>query len=180
MIMPNFMQLLNAFLSREWVTTTFKDINGEIKTVDNNVGNSSWIDAYLNQIYANAPLGDYSIDTFYNGSYIFLGSGTTEPAKDDYTLEAPYAYSEGGLHVVSIIESYKENYNTNRVYTITVRNNSAEDITVSEMGWFCAMSFDGGTQSGSNYYRVMLAREVIEPVTIHPGEVRAFTMSIEM
>lgn len=181
MIMPNFMQLLNAFLSRGWVTTTFKDINGEIKTVDNNVGNSVWIDAYLNQIYANAPLGDYSIDTFYNGSYIFLGSGTTEPAKDDYTLEAPYAYSEGGLHVVSIIESYKENYNTNRVFTITVKNNSNEDITVSEIGWFLAWCTDGTTgATPSAYFKNLMAREVIEPVTIHPGEVRAFTMSIEM
>lgn len=181
MIMPNFMQLLNVFTSTGWIATVFKDITGAVQKLDKETGNSIWINTYLNQIYTNAPLGDYSIDTFYNGCYIFLGSGTTEPTKDDYTLEAPYAYSADGLHVVSIIESYKENYKTNRVFTITVKNNSNEDITVSEIGWFLAWCTDGTTgATPSAYFKNLMAREVFEPVTIKQGEVRAFPMSIEM
>jgi hypothetical protein len=181
MIMPNFIQLLNVFISTGWVAAIFKDITGKIQRIDKEVGNSLWVNTYLNEIYENATLGDYSIDTFYNGSYIFLGSGTTVPTKDDYTLEVPYTYASDGLHVVSMAKSYKETYTTNRVYTITVKNNSNEDITVSEIGWFLAWCTDGTTgATPSAYFKNLMAREVFEPVTIKPGETRAFTMSIEM
>ena len=179
MIMPNFIQLLNVFISTGRVMTIFKDITGKIQTIDKSVGNSAWINAYLNAIYENSPLGDYSIDTFYNGSYIFLGSGMTAPTKDNYTLEAPYTYASDGLHVVSMAKSYKETYTTNRVYTITVKNNSNEDITISEIGWFLAWCTDGTTGSTlSAYFRNLMAREVFEPVTLQPGETRPFTMTI--
>lgn len=181
MIMPNFIQLLNVFISKNWATAIFKDITGKIQKIDKDVGNNLWVDTYLNEMYENATLGDYSIDTFYNGSYIFLGSGTTVPTKDDYTLEVPYTYASDGLHVVSMAKSYKETYTTNRVYTITVKNNSNEDITVSEIGWFLAWCTDGTTgATPSAYFKNLMAREVFEPVTIKTGEVRAFTMSIEM
>lgn len=180
MIMPNFMQTQNIYLNNSEILGILKKIDGSTKKVNENVQNSAWHADYLNQVFAITPLGDYSLETFYNGNYVFLGGGTTEPAEDDYTLESPYTYSDSELHVVNIAQAYKPDYKTNRVYTITVRNNSADDITVSEMGWFCAMSFYGALLPDGQYDRVMLAREIIEPVTIHPGEVRAFTMSIEM
>lgn len=180
MIMPNFMQSQNIFVDNMNMVGVLKKIDGSIEKINSGSGNINYYEQYLRQLFNITPLGDYSLETFYAGNYVFLGSGTTEPTEDDYTLESPYAYSDSGLHVTSITQAYKPDYKTNRVYTITVRNNSAEDITVSEMGWFCAMSFNGGTHSDSDYYRVMLARDVIEPVTIKPGEVRAFPMSIEM
>lgn len=181
MIMPNFMQLQNAFTSSGWATTVFKDITGTVQKLDKEIGNSTWLNAYLNQLFNIAPLGDYSLETFYNGNYVFLGGGTTAPTKDDCNLENPYDYSDSGLHVVSITHSYKPEYKTNRVYTITVKNNSNEDITVSEIGWFLAWCTDGTTgATPSAYFKNLMAREVFEPVTIKPGEVRAFPMSIEM
>lgn len=180
MIMPNFMQSQNIFVDNMNMVGVLKKIDGSIEKINSGSGNINYYEQYLRQIFNITPLGDYSLETFYAGNYVFLGSGTTESTADDYTLESPYAYSDSGLHVISITQAYKPEYKTNRVYTITVRNNSAEDITVSEMGWFCAMSFNGGTQSDSDYYRVMLARDVIESATIKPGEVRAFPMSIEM
>lgn len=181
MIMPNFMQLQNVFISSGWATTVFKDITGTVQKLDKEIGNSTWLNTYLNQLFNIAPLGDYSLETFYNGNYVFLGGGTTAPTKDDCNLENPYDYSDSGLHVVSITHSYKPEYKTNRVYTITVKNNSNEDITVSEIGWFLAWCTDGTTgATPSAYFKNLMAREVFEPVTIKPGEVRAFPMSIEM
>lgn len=181
MIMPNFMQLQNVFTYSGRAKTVFKDITGAVQKLDKEINNSGWISTYANQLFNISTLGDYSLETFYNGNYVFLGGGTTEPTKDDYTLESPYTYSDSGLHVVSITHSYKPEYKTNRVYTITVKNNSNEDITVSEIGWFLAWCTDGTTEATpSAYFKNLMAREVFEMVTIKPGEVRAFPMSIEM
>lgn len=79
--------------------------------------------------------------------------------------------------------AYNENaghYKTNRIMTVVLKNKSNTNITVSEIGWFLAVPKEYGAEEGSNYFRVMMAREVFEPAPIKIGEVRAFTMSIEM
>lgn len=180
MIMPNFMQVFNAYTSQIQMKMIYKGITGDIQKVKRTLGYNNAMEVFAQCLWRLAPTGDFTLDNFYYGSMIFVGSGTTAPTSDDYKLESPCVYSDSGLHVVNIAQAYKEEYKTNRVVTITVRNNSLEDITVSEMGWFIAASVDNSIDQTGEYYRMMLAREVFEPVTIKPGEVRAFTMSIEM
>lgn len=180
MIMPNFMQVFNAYTSQYYMRMIYKGITGDIQNIGHTTGFSDAIAVFTESLFRLAPTGDFTIDNFYYGNMIFVGSGTTAPTIDDYKLESPCVYSDSGLHVISITQAYKKEYKTNRVVTVTVKNNSTEDITVSEMGWFIAVPVDSDIKQTGEYYRMMLAREVFEPVTIKPGEVRAFTMSIEM
>lgn len=55
-------------------------------------------------------------------------------------------------------------------YTYTVKNNSDSDISISEMGLFTHNEWVSMT--------FMWAREVFDKITLKPGEVRAFTMTI--
>lgn len=180
MIMPNFIQVFNAYTSQYYMKMIYKDMTGNTQKVTHTSNYNNAITVFADSLWRLAPTGDFTLDNFYYGSMIFVGSGTTAPTSDDYKLESPCAYSDSGLHVVSIAQAYKEEYKTNRVVTVTVKNNSTEDITVSEMGWFIAVPVDASIEQTGEYYRMMLAREVFEPVIIKPGEVRAFPMSIEM
>lgn len=180
MIMPNFMQVLNAYTSQMYMRMIYKGITGDIQKVEHTTNRNNSIAVFAESLLRLASTGDFTPENFYNGSMLFVGNGTTAPTSDDYKLESPCVYSDSGLHVVSITQAYKEEYKTNRVVTITVKNNSTEDINVSEMGWFIAVPVDNSIEQTGEYYRMMLAREVFEPVTIKPGEVRAFTMSVEM
>ena len=52
--------------------------------------------------------------------------------------------------------------------TRIIRNDSSEPITIKEIGLFVT----------TNPECVLLAREVIEPVTLQPGEKHSFTMDL--
>ena len=183
MIMPNFIHVFNAYTSQSWINMICKDITGKIEKRSYDSGNSTSIGRYADAAWKMAATGDYTPETFYNGSMIFVGNGTTAPTVDDYKLESLIEYSATGLHMESKALAYNENadhYKTNRIMTVVLNNKSESDITVSEMGWFIAVPKYIDIEASSEYHRLMLAREVFEPVTIKPGEVRAFTMSIEM
>lgn len=183
MIMPNFIHVFNAYTSQNWINLVYKNITGKIEKTAYDSGNSNAIGRYADAAWKMAETGDYTPETFYNGSMIFVGGGTTEPTVDDYKLESLIEYSVTGLHTEAKALAYNENadhYKINRIMTVVLNNKSESDITVSEMGWFIAVPKNIDIDAGSEYHRMMLAREVFEPVTIKPGEVRAFTMSIEM
>lgn len=59
------------------------------------------------------------------------------------------------------------------IMTITrvIRNTGNAPLTISEVGLYA--SYSGGFMGA-----MMLAREVIEPVTLQPGEKHSFTMDI--
>lgn len=183
MIMPNFMHIFNAYTSQTWINMLCKDITGQIIKDAYGVSNNMAIGLYADAAWKMASTGDFTPENFYNGSMLFVGNGTTAPTEDDYNLESLIEYSAEGLHMESISLAYNENaghYKTNRIMTVVLKNKSNTNITVSEIGWFLSVPKEYGAEEGSNYFRVMMAREVFEPVTIKQGEVRAFTMSIEM
>lgn len=183
MIMPNFIHVFNAYTSQNWINILCKDITGQIAKSAYESDNYTAIGEYANASWKMASTGDFTPENFYNGSMLFVGNGTTAPTTDDYTLESLIEYSAEGLHMESKSLAYNENvehYKTNRIMTVVLKNKSNTNITVSEIGWFLAVPKFYGTEEGSDYFRIMMAREVFEPVTIKPGEVRAFTMAIEM
>lgn len=62
---------------------------------------------------------------------------------------------------------------TEVVLTQSATNNTEEDITVNEIGVFRANS------ENSTEPKLLVTRNVIEPVTIKPGETKTFTIKID-
>lgn len=105
---------------------------------------------------------------FNNSISLELGDGSTEPVESDLDLENPIT----DLTELNSYNSYVEaagSYDKNYIWfmTKTVRNDTSDPIIVSEIG--IVSTYEG---------RILIARDVISPVTIKPGEAYTFTMYI--
>ena len=106
--------------------------------------------------------------TFFGALSMMVGSGTTEPTKDDYRLES----QENGLSVVSSSStaantpSYQQNYILN--YTRTYKNNTESPITISEVGLY--FTYDNNT--------FLITRDTFEPVVIQPNDIYVVSVTI--
>lgn len=102
---------------------------------------------------------------------IIVGSGTTPATEDDYCLENKISGLSGS--VVSNITGFDTTGNNYySILNITLTNNSASDVTVSEVGRIVNMYSAGskGSTSVSNRYAFLLERTVLDvPVTIEAG-----------
>lgn len=95
---------------------------------------------------------------------IFFGNGTTPPTVDDYCLAGTM------LNASLARYGYAVSYAANGVtLTVNVRNNTTEDITISELAWGASCS------AGA----VIYTRDVITPVTLAPSEGRTFSIFID-
>ena len=102
---------------------------------------------------------------------VWCGSGTTPPNVNDYALANPITE----LTQVSNTYATCETFGSDFVETITTtwQNNTSSDITVTEIG---AMGYNTQAVLDS---KVMIAREVIEPVVIPAnGGQKTFTLQI--
>ena len=98
-----------------------------------------------------------------------VGTGSATPASTDYAI----TNADAGLTVVTrtgtndgTAASYTQDYIG--IFSVTYRNDTASDITVSEVGLI----------GSSNSADILLARETFTPVTIEPGDSYTFTMYI--
>ena len=108
------------------------------------------------------------------GLGIFVGTGIKPATNDDYALESPISYSDSGLTLISHTIQAKPDKDTVATYTITVKNNAAEELNISEIGLFTQVGHEDVTKC----LKFLCARDTFEPVTLQPGETRAFTMTI--
>lgn len=177
MITKNFKNLCDmpliatsASSNSDYAKRGFRDTSGEYR---------------LMGVYHNSSTSTDTGITFADKTYrsFGVGTGTTAPTVDDYKLEnettdltfvtyesIPRQYVVNSGEVVPTVE---EKYNQNYIMknTATYRNDTDNDITITELGVFC-------TLNSHNLMRIMLCREVISPVTIHPGETYTFTVTI--
>lgn len=115
--------------------------------------------------------GDAYSETGYNDSKsikyegIILGTGTTPPTYSDYKMEN---YNTG-LTYSNAAVSWSA---PNMILTESATNNTDANIIVSEVGVF------GIYDTSATYQRILFTRNVIEPVTIKPGETKTFTVKI--
>lgn len=123
------------------------------------------------------------VDVAYNSAYfanvcatlqLYVGTGKDEPTVNDYSITD----MDAGLTTISYTgtnnttnASYTENYIG--VFSKTYRNDTDEDVTVSEVA---IMGY--GEYPGNIRRKSIIARDVISPVTIKPGEAYTFTMHI--
>lgn len=105
---------------------------------------------------------------------LYVGSDSTAPTADDYTM----GETNLGLTVVattgtndSTAGDFRQNYIA--IFNRTFRNDTDTDITVSEVG-----IIGSGRGPFSNPKTFLIARDVIDPVTIAPGEAYTFSMYI--
>lgn len=179
MIMPNFIQCFPVFHRWSQCKYKVKTITGEIKSDEKTYTGTGPIEYNLNALNNILSINDnWTISNIYNGNFLFLGSGKTNPTLDDYTLQSPINYNENGLHVISLNQNLKTDYKIFKSFHLTVKNNGTDPIEVSEIGWFAAWTSDGTYYSDSNWIRTMFAREVFDTITLQPNEIRIFTMNI--
>ena len=98
---------------------------------------------------------------------IALGTDDTPPVYTDTQIKTPIT---SGLVDVSHQNS---NRGTTKTLTQTVRNDSADTITVKEIGIFATMNED----VSAGYSHLLYTRSIIN-VPILPGETKTFTVSI--
>ena len=123
----------------------------------------------------NTNLRTYPLSGDNIGTGMFFGNGTTPPTTNDYKLESQIDYDNNGLRVLDTSIVYIPDKDTLAVYTYTVKNNSKENITISES----AMISDTWIPlAGHTHCTFLWARDTFEPVILQPGETRAFTMTI--
>ena len=121
----------------------------------------------LNNLYAVKGAPQEGI----HGICLLIGSGTTEPSHEDYKLVNEITNYE--VLSQSIIRNNNKNDSEFLDITRIIRNNTAQDITVSEIG-VCIKTMQNYACAS-----VLIAREVLEsPVIVKPGEKHSFTMSL--
>lgn len=120
---------------------------------------------FKNNQYNISPQSSYSGLTYFK-----IGSGTTEVTKNDYNLEQlieENVFIEfQGMHTIKEL-----------TFSLTVTNNNAEEISISELGLFKTFS----DQYSSGGEEVLLGRCVLaSPVIIPAQETRIFQVTIEI
>lgn len=189
MITKNFARFLNGYTSfydrRYNFNTILQNIKGEDQVI--NVQNKD--DSYANtpQLYSSAlfhRLGFTSLED-KNTAYtdcktgMFFGNGTAPTTTDDYKLGSMLDYSAEALTLVSQTVTNITDKNTPYIYTYTIRNNGAENITISESALISRIFDLSKSTSAADYIIDFLwARDTFDPVTLQPGDTRAFTMTI--
>ena len=109
--------------------------------------------------------------TSVTGCYgVWVGSGDSDVTMDDYNLESKIET----LTEVSQSQDYGDTYNDNYlgIYAGTFKNNTANDITVKEIGVFYYNNYT------TNPNPFMIARQVISPVVLQPGDTYTFTVTV--
>lgn len=114
--------------------------------------------------------------TLTTSSYgLWMGTGTTPPTINDITMEAPIT---SGLTVVNsaAINRYVEETRVRYDSTFVVRNDTSNDMTISEFGVFGGVDSSSKTYAGILYEHTVLEED--KRFTIPAGETRLITYSI--
>ena len=112
---------------------------------------------------------EYSKNNYAAHQKIMIGNSNTEPASSDYFMDgritALTEISSSSRAPAQFEEAFMQ------ACTTTYINNTDQPVTVNELGY--AMCDD---TSFSDDFAVLIARELIDPLVIQPGETFAFTM----
>lgn len=113
-----------------------------------------------------------------DGITLVVGNGTTVETIDDYKIESKI----NNLTPLSssIAYSTKDNFDLSLLYAVnkTYKNNTTENITVSEICLYTQGAYWNGNRGVLG--DVLLARKVINPIIIAPGETYTFSINIDL
>lgn len=136
------------------------------KTTEGKSASASY--SWLKQLFSTLlPLKNVPSSSA-TGVYIVLGTGTTPATVADIKLENVTEDYE----IVTQTKAIPLKFSSSMInITRVIQNTGNAPLTISEVGLYAsyANAFTGA---------MMLAREVIEPVTLQPGEKHSFTMDL--
>ena len=137
---------------------------GVCKYVDNSVAAVSY--SWFKTMLSGTSLKLKKESNSSTGIALVLGTGSTPPKSTDTALESLTEDYEFVTQTKDIPFSFSSS-----IVTITrvIKNMGSAPLTISEIGLYAYQV---------NFGTLMLAREVIEPVTLEPGEKHSFTMDI--
>ena len=110
-----------------------------------------------------------------NGSLImYIGNGTTNPTRDDYTMESCLtAYDRIGMITSQNAEA--------GLVTISYSVRPTEDIQLSEIGIFATKYSDGSNMTMAPYKdTLMVCHDVFTPVTLPANKTTTITYTIDL
>ena len=162
MLLKNFCMAISVPIAGSYSDDIYKVIRQTDGTYTTLNGSPSRLYPLGGNFYSES--GQYmSTKCYYVG--IILGTGTTPPTYSDYKMENYHT----GLTYSNSTASWSA---PNVIITESATNNTDANIIVSELGVF---GLEDGRESNK---RILLTRNVIEPVTIKPGETKTFTAKI--
>lgn len=159
--------LTNNFAGLVSLNCQGSSMNGDVcKTTEGKTTSPSY--NWFKQLFgASLPLKN-APSSSTTGVYLVLGTGTTPATAADIKLENVTEDYE----VITQTKDVPLKFSSSMMnITRVIRNTGNAPLTISEVGLYAsyANAFTGA---------MMLAREVIEPVTLEPGEKHSFTMDI--
>ena len=102
--------------------------------------------------------------------YPVVGSGETPPAVTDYQLSNDISSSIGNLTMSTVINNSGENYSIELINTISGKNNTNSNITITEVGIYKNINYRNLFYY-HDCYPVLLIKEALdEPITLAPNE----------
>ena len=137
-------------------------------TIKNTSGNPIALVYYISlSNYAGLSLLRFNGTNGIGLNHFDVGSGTTAPTENDYTLETPIS---SGV-TISLAANRGDQKGT---YFVTVLNSGSGAISVSEIGFFVKVN-----DNTSSAVDVLFARGVLdETVTLAVGESKTFDVTI--
>lgn len=147
--------------------STGVDITASYDTNIDGVVNST--NQHIPEITSSVPSSSTS---YYKKWCLYIGTGTTAPAEDDITLEAPVSFTCPVAPQISRGTNY-----TTLLITYTFNNDTAETKTITEIGLCARLNY---ATSGDGSPAILFNRRLLDnPVTMAPGDSAAFTFTID-
>lgn len=150
--------------------------------IQNNVSYTSFAGGNVSQgsmggnITGNANNVNCYYSTGVGGSYVDVGFGNTPATENDYKLANSNAVDTPTLTFISNGYVAAGTYPYIRNLTTTYSNDSANDVTITEIGY--AQKSTAVNASGSN---VLLVREVLDtPILVPAGKTVSVTITMEV
>ena len=162
MLLKNFCMAISVPIAGSGSADMYKVIRQTDGTYTVFNGSPSPVNPLQGDFYSES--GSYN-STRCNYKGIILGTGTTPPTYSDYKIEN---YNTGLTYSNSTFSWSAPNV----IITESATNNTDANIIVSELGVF------GAEETRASNRRILFTRNVIEPVTIKPGETKTFTVKI--
>ena len=147
-----------------------------VTTIDGNLLSNRFGDT----LSVVSPMGKYSTDISTSGSVctIRLGTGNTPAAATDYQLESLAGVSY--LSVITADPTFDDATGVmTREITLSVQNQTANNITITEWGIYSCIRTMGSYSS--NVATALLYREVLaNPVTLGPLQAATLTLTMTL
>ena len=178
MLTNNFKKIMTKFLMANW-SSNFNPGITDLKNFDNTTGtiNSSSAPAAVPGCF-NAVCSDNQViiptggEASWNGLIVAVGTGSTEPTVDDYTLDSLVTYTDMPVSSATVGVTASGT----KQFTYVLNNATDAAITVTELGLYLRSS---AMTTGLTKLCCLLGRELLNtPVTVQPGQTATFTYEI--